>query len=142
MPWRSFVQNRPCMVGMLLLMYCMTKLDECKLWGVVVEIEFQRKFKWICSVCKDVRNPYWSVSWNSNNHSRLDRVEWIMPWGVAGGPSHWTWSSPRREGDLPWERSGEYSMCPDSAESGNRYRCKPPRAPMSLTQSGYRVYNL
>jgi len=90
-------------------------------------------------VCKDVKNPYWSVSWNSNNHSRSDRVEWIMLWGVAGGSSHWTWSSPRCEGDLPWERSGEYSMCPDSAESGNRYRCKPPRAPMLLTQSGYWV---
>jgi len=33
-------------------------------------------------------------------------------------------------------------MCPDSAEFGNRYRCKPPRAPTSLTQSGYRVYKI
>ncbi|QCE15622.1 hypothetical protein DEO72_LG11g2634 [Vigna unguiculata] len=39
----------------------------------------------------------------------------------------------RRGGDLPWERSGEYSMCPNSAEFGNRHRCKPPRDPMSLT---------
>ena len=37
-----------------------------------------------------------------------------MSWGVAGGPSLWTWSSPRREGDLPWERSGDNSLCPDS----------------------------
>ena len=86
-------------------------------------------------------NPYWLVSWNSNNHSRSNRAEWIMSWGVAGGLSLWTWSSPRREGDLPWERSGEDSLCPDSAESRNHCRCKPPRAPMSLTQSGYRVYN-
>ena len=94
-----------------------------------------------CSVCKDVRNLKWLVSWNSNNHSSPDRVEWIMSWGVAGGPHRRTWSSLRRGGDLPWERSGEYSMCPDSTESGNRYRCKPPRAPTSLTRSGYRVYN-
>ena len=80
------------------------------------------------------------VSWNSNNHSSSDRVEWIMSWGVAGGPRHRTRSSLRRGGDLPWERSGEYSMCRNSAESGNRYRCKPPRAPTSLTQSGYWVY--
>jgi len=96
----------------------------------------------LLSVCKDVWNPYWLVSWNSNNHSRSDRVEWIMSWGVAVGPSLWTWSSPRREGDLPWERSGEDSLCPDSAEFGNCCRCKPPRAPrapMSLTQSGYWV---
>ena len=94
---------------------------------------------WELLVCKDVWNPYWLVSWNSNNHSHSDRVEWIMSWGVAGGPSLWTWSSPRREGDLPWERSGDNPLCPDSAEFGNRCRCKPPRAPMLLTQSGYRV---
>jgi len=54
-----------------------------------------------------VWNPYWLVSWNSNNHSCSDKAEWIMSWGVAGGPSLWTWSSPRREGDLSWERSGD-----------------------------------
>jgi len=61
-----------------------------------------------CSVCKDVRNLYWLVSWNSNNRSSSDRVEWIMSWGVAGGPRRLTRSSLRRGGDLPWERSGEY----------------------------------
>jgi len=35
-----------------------------------------------------------------------------MSWGVAGGPSLWTWSSLRREGDLPCERSGDNSLCP------------------------------
>jgi len=84
------------------------------------------------------------VSWNSNNHSSSDRVrvEWIVSWGVPGGPRRRTWSSLRRGGDLPRKRSGENSMCPDSAEFGNRYRCKPPRAPTSLTQSGYRVYKI
>jgi len=94
-----------------------------------------REIKVNLLVCKDVRNPYWLVSWNSNNHSCSDRAEWIMSWGVVGGPSLWTWS----EGDLPWERSGDNPLCPDSAEFGNRYRCKPLRVPMSLTQSGYRV---
>ena len=104
-----------------------------------LKMEFQGKSKWNSSVCKDVRNLKWLVSWNSNNHSSSDRVEWIMSWGVAGGPRRRTWSSLRRGGDLPWERSGEYSMCPNSAESGNRYRCKPPRAPTFLAQSGYWV---
>jgi len=126
------VQFRPCMVGILPLIYCMIKLDEYKLWEVVIEMEFQGNFEWNCNVCKDVRNPNCLVSWNSNNHSRSDRVEWIMLWGVAGGPRHWTWSSPRREGDLPWERSGEYSMRPDFAEFGNRCRCKPPRVQRRL----------
>ncbi|QCD96959.1 hypothetical protein DEO72_LG6g1669 [Vigna unguiculata] len=36
--------------------------------------------------------------------------------------SFWMLDSPRREGDLPWERSGDNPLCPDSAESGNRCR--------------------
>jgi len=101
--------------------------DETRWIRVVAGMEFQGKFMWIVSVCKDVWNPYGLVSWNSNNHSRSDRVEWIMSWGVTGGPSLWTWSSPRRKGDLPLERLGDNSLCLDSIESGNRYRCKPPR---------------
>jgi len=34
----------------------MTKLDEYKFLEVEVEMEFQGKFRWKCSVCKDVRN--------------------------------------------------------------------------------------
>jgi len=55
-----------------------------------VMMEFQGKFIRVVSVCKNMRNPYWLVSWNSNNHSRSRRVEWIMSWGVAGDPSLWT----------------------------------------------------
>jgi len=68
----------------------------------------------LVSVCKDVWNPYWLVSWNSNNHSCSNRAEWVMSWGLAGGPSLWTRSSPRREGDLPWEWSGDNYLCPYS----------------------------
>jgi len=120
------------------LMYCVIRLEGYKYIEWWLEWNFKGN-SWELLVCKDVWNPYWLVSWNSNNHSHSDRVEWIMSWGVAGGPSLWTWSSPRREGDLPWERSGDNPLCPDSAEFGNRCRCKPPRAPMLLTQSGYRV---
>jgi len=38
------VQLRPCMVGMLPLMYRMIKLDEYKLREDVVELGFQGKF--------------------------------------------------------------------------------------------------
>ena len=90
---------------LLWLVICMVKLHEVGIWEEVVELEFQGKFKEnskdYVSVCKDVRTPYWLVSRNSNNHSCSDRAEWIMSWGVAEGPSLWTWSSLRREGDLP-----------------------------------------
>ena len=59
-----------------------------------------------------------------------------MSWGVAGGPSLWSWSSLRREADLPWEWLGDNPLCPNSVEFRNLHRSKPPRAPMSLTQSG------
>jgi len=39
----------------------------------------------------------------------------------------------RREEDLLWEWLGDNSLCPNSAEFGNRHRYKPSRAPMSLT---------
>ena len=84
-------------------------------------------------MCKDVRTSYWLVYWNSNNHSRSDRAEWIMSWGVAGGPSLWTWSSLICERDLPWEWSGDNPLRPNSAEFGDHHRCMPPRDPTSLT---------
>jgi len=126
-----------CLIGHYLL-NCVMRFEEYEYIVWWLEWNFKGSS---CELleCKGVRNPYWLVSWNSNNHLRSDRVEWIMSWGVAGGPSLWTWSSPRREGDLPWERSGDKPLCPDSAESRNRCRCEPPRAPMPLTQSWYRV---
>jgi len=133
-----------CIISLLyawnvMLIFCVVKFDEHELRGAVVEWNFKGNSDEYVSVCKDVRNPYWLVSWNSNNHSRSDRAEWIMSWGVAGGPSLWTWSNLRREGDLPWEWLGDNPLCPNSVEFRNLHRCKPPRAPMSLTQSGYRV---
>jgi len=83
-------------------------------------------------VCKDMRNLYWMVSWNSNNHSRSCRVEWIMSWGVAGGPSLWIWLSLRHEGDLPCGWLGDNCLCPNSAKFGKLHRCKPPRAQCRL----------
>jgi len=55
-----------------------------------------------------------------------------MSYGVAGGPSLWTWSSLRREGDLPCEWLGDNPLRPNSAEFGNHHMCMPPRGPMSL----------
>jgi len=49
-------------------------------------------FREYVSVCEDMRTPDSLVSWNSNNHSRSCRAKWIMSWGVARGPSLWTWS--------------------------------------------------
>jgi len=39
----------------------------------------------------------------------------------------------RREGDLPGSGWVNTPCAQNSAEFGNRHRCKPPRAPMSLT---------
>jgi len=36
------------MLGMLPLILWMVKLDEYRLWGNVVELEFQGKFKGVC----------------------------------------------------------------------------------------------
>jgi len=64
-------------------------LDDENKW---LKWNFKGNSKWYVSVCKDMRTQYWLVSWNSNNHSRADRAEWIMSWGVAGGSSFWTGS--------------------------------------------------
>jgi len=44
----DLVQLASYMLGMLLLILWVVKLDEYELREVVVEIEFQGKFRWVC----------------------------------------------------------------------------------------------
>jgi len=56
-----------------------------------------------------------------------------MSGGVAGGPSLWTWSVIDTKGTYPGSGWVITPYAQNSAEFRNCYRCKPPRAPMSLT---------
>jgi len=56
-----------------------------------------------------------------------------MSGGVAGGPSLWTWSIIDAKGTYPGSGWVITPCAQNSAKFGNHHRCKPPRAPMSLT---------
>ena len=56
-----------------------------------------------------------------------------MSGGVAGGPSLWIRSVIDVKGTYPGSGWVNTPYAQNSAEFGNRHRCKPPRALMSLT---------
>ena len=56
-----------------------------------------------------------------------------MSRGVAGGPSLWTRSVIDANETYPGSGWVITLCAQNSAKFGNHHRCKPPRAPMSLT---------